>query len=67
MDHSYEVKSGVYRSDFEIKIQDPVLFQKISNDNLLFVFAEASFNTQNEENGVWIIPRSNREELRKVN
>ena len=66
MDQSYEVQKSTNRGDFEIKFQDPILYSKMNNDNMLFVFAENSFNGDSSQEGIWIIPRSNREEFRKV-
>ena len=66
MDQSYEVQKSTNRGDFEIKFQDPILYSKMNNDNMLFVFAENSFNGDSSQEGIWIIPRSNREEYRKV-
>ena len=51
-----------------MKIMQPDLFAKITNDNILFVFLESCFNDKTNEDGkLWIIPRSNLEEFKKVN
>jgi hypothetical protein len=54
-------------SDFNMKIMYPDLFAKISNDNTLFVFLESCFNEKTDKEGdLWIIPRSNLEDFKKV-
>ena len=68
MNRSYEANTSAEKSDFEIKIQNPPLFEKLTNDSYLFVFAETSFNgAMNKNDGIWITARSNRDEFRKVN
>ena len=53
--------------DFELKIKNPELFAKITNDNLLFVFLESGYNGHtDQEDDLWIIPRSNLEEFKNV-
>ena len=68
MDQSYNVCNITKMGDFEMKIKYPEIFQKISNDNILFVFLESGFNVNTtEDSKLWMIPRSNLEMFKKVN
>ena len=66
MNRSFEM-CAIEKLDFEMKIQQPELFAKSTNDNYLFLFLEIGFNAMCKENeGLWIIPRLHRNEFRKV-
>ena len=66
MNQSYS-ECGYKMKDFEMKITNPNLFEKISNDNILFVFLESAFNENTTEGrSLWMIPRSNKEDFKKV-
>jgi hypothetical protein len=66
MTRSYS-ETEIRMGDFEMKRENPQLFQKISNDNILFVFLESGYNEKSDKEGkLWITPRSNMEEFKKI-
>ena len=50
-----------------MKIKQPELFAKMSNDNILFLVIDSCYNDNARgEEKIWIIPRLNLEEFKKV-